>query len=325
MASAQVSAFDAGFQHGVGLFETMHAKGGRVFRLMQHLERLLASARELQLVESLRLDPLADAIDMTLERNRLKDARVRLTLTAGDMNLLAGAVRAASATRAAGGDDAPASASAAAPASLAPTSAAVPASAAAPQNDPTILIHVQPPTRYPDALFEKGVGVRVADARLNMLDAFAGHKTLWYWPRLRELQAAASVGMNEAVWFDVANGLACGCVSNVFLVKDGVVRTPTARGEEVRDAPASGAWRSPVLPGITRAAVLEIAQRLGYAVDRTRLDIGALLAADEVFLTNSSWHVLPVVRVEKSVIANGKPGPVTAAVRDALLREVAGE
>lgn len=289
MASAQVSAFDAGFQHGVGLFETMHAKGGRVYRLMQHLERLLASARELQLVESLRLDPLADAIDMTLERNGLKDARVRLTLTAGDMNLLS-------------------------------TPAAAPA-----QNDPTILIHVQPPTRYPDALFEKGVGVRVADSRLNMLDAFAGHKTLWYWPRLRELQAAASVGMNEAIWFDVANGLACGCVSNVFLVKDGVVRTPTARGEEARDAPASSAWRSPVLPGITRAAVLEIAQQLGHAVDRTRLDIGALLAADEVFLTNSSWHVLPVVRVEKSEIAKGKPGPVTAAVREALLREIAGE
>ncbi len=274
MAQARVSAFDAGFQHGVGLFETMLARGGKVFRLMEHLQRLHASARELQLVETLRLDPLADAVEATLERNGLRDARVRLTLTGGDMNMLAGGKTA---------------------------------------HDPTILIQVQPPTPYPEALFEKGVAVRVADEKLNPLDPFASHKTLWYWPRLRQLQIAAAAGLNEALWFDLANRLACGCVSNVFVVKGGVVGTPHARGESV----AEGA-PSPVLPGVTRAAVLECAQELGYPVERTRLDIGALLDADEVFLTNSSWLVLPVVRVESKEIGSGKPGVMTLALRRAL-------
>jgi branched-subunit amino acid aminotransferase/4-amino-4-deoxychorismate lyase len=274
MAQARVSAFDAGFQHGVGLFETMLARGGRVFRLMEHLQRLHASARELQLVETLRLDPLADAVEATLERNSMKDARVRLTLTGGDMNMLGGGKTA---------------------------------------HDPTILIQVQPPTPYPEALFENGVAVRVADERLNPLDPFAGHKTLWYWPRLRQLQVAAAAGLNEALWFDMANRLACGCVSNVFAVKGGVVRTPLARGEDV-----AGGAPSPVLPGVMRAAVLECAQELGYAVERTRLDIATLLDADEVFLTNSSWMVLPVVRVESKVIGPGKPGVVTQALRGSL-------
>lgn len=276
MDAARVSAFDAGFQHAVGLFETMMARNGRVVRMMDHLARLHGSARELGLVDRLRVEPLADAVEQTLERNGLRDARIRLTLTAGDMNMLA----------------------------------ATPGKV----HDPTILIQVQPPTRYPDALFEQGVGVRVADGRLNMLDPFAGHKTLWYWPRLRELQTAGAAGLNEAVWFDVANGLACGCVSNIVVVKDGVVRTPIARGEE-----AQGALRSPVLPGITRAAAMRCAQQLGYAVDRARLDISHLLQADEVFLTNSSWLALPVVRVEASVIGSGKPGEATMRIRKALL------
>lgn len=294
MDAARVSAFDAGFQHGVGLFETMLARNGRVFRLLEHMERLGASARELQLVDTLRTEALCDAVEAALAHHGMRDARVRLTLTGGDMNLLARSVSC---------DGSGASATA-------PSKAAL-------RHDPTILIQVQPPTPYPSAMFEQGVGVRVADSRLNMLDAFAGHKTLWYWPRLRELQTAAGAGLQEAIWFDVANGLACGCVSNVFVVKEGVVRTPLARGEEVK-----GALRSPVLPGITRAALLALAQELGHAVDRARMDISHLLGADEVFLTNSSWGVLPVVRVEASAIGTGAPGPVTRALRAALLQRV---
>jgi branched-subunit amino acid aminotransferase/4-amino-4-deoxychorismate lyase len=293
MDSARVSAFDAGLQHGVGLFETMLARNGRVFRVLEHMERLRASARELELVDTLRAEALCDAVEATLARSGLGDARIRLTLTGGDMNLLARS--GAGGAGGAGGRD-----------------------ASALRHDPTILIQVQPPTPYPEAMFEQGVGVRVADSRLNMLDAFAGHKTLWYWPRLRELQTAAGAGLQEAIWFDVANGLACGCVSNVFVVKEGVVRTPVARGEEAR-----GALRSPVLPGVTRAEVLTLAQDLGYAVDRARLDISHLLGADEVFLTNSSWGVLPVVRVEASAIGAGKPGEATRRIRGALLERIA--
>ena len=281
MTEATVSAFDAGFQHGVGLFETMAARHGRIFRGLEHMERMRASAKELGLADTLRPEALVDACEATLAANALQHARVRITLTGGDMNLLA---RGTTEVR----------------------------------HDPTVLIHVQPPTPYPPALFEQGIGVRIADAQLNVADPFAGHKTLWYWPRLHALQRAASAGMQEALWFDVTRALSCGCVSNVFLVKDGALVTPVARGEEPKDSP----MRSPVLPGITRAAVLSLAEESGIATRRERVEIEAVLAADEVFLTNSSWHVLPVVRVEQRTIGAGTPGDVTSTLRAALVERI---
>jgi branched-subunit amino acid aminotransferase/4-amino-4-deoxychorismate lyase len=281
MTEATVSAFDAGFQHGVGLFETMAARHGRIFRGLEHMERMRTSAKELGLADTLRPEALVDACEATLAANALQHARVRVTLTGGDMNLLA---RGTTEVR----------------------------------HDPTVLIHVQPPTPYPPALFEQGVGVRIADAQLNVADPFAGHKTLWYWPRLHALQRAASAGMQEALWFDVTRALSCGCVSNVFLVKDGALVTPVARGEEPKDSP----MRSPVLPGITRAAVLSLAEESGIAIRRERVEIEAVLSADEVFLTNSSWHVLPVVRVEQRTIGTGKPGDVTSTLRAALVERI---
>jgi len=249
MPQARISAFDAGFQHGMGLFETMAGRDGRIVRGLEHMERLRRSALELGLCERLRPEALVDACEATMARNGMKDARVRLTVTGGDMNLLA---RTAEEVR----------------------------------HDPTILIQVQPPTAYPPAIFEQGIGVRVADAQLNVADPFAGHKTLWYWPRLAALQHAAAAGMHEALWFDVTRALACGCVSNVFVVKDGV---------------------------------LAAAESSGMAVERCRLDIDALLAADEVFLTNSSWLALPVVRIEQHAVGAGTPGEATRALRAALV------
>jgi len=75
---AQVSVFDAGLQHGVGLFETMLAKNGRVFRVRAHLERLVNSATELRLTQSLNIEPLAEAVQLTLEKNALTEARAEV-------------------------------------------------------------------------------------------------------------------------------------------------------------------------------------------------------------------------------------------------------
>jgi branched-chain amino acid aminotransferase len=186
------------------------------------------------------------------------------------------------------------------------------------RHDPTVLVQVQPPTPYPPALFEQGIGVSIADAQLNVADPFAGHKTLWYWPRLAALQRAAQAGTHEALWFDVTRALACGCVSNVFVVKDGTLRTPVARGEE----PEGEAIRSPVLPGVTRAAVIALAEASGMRVERCRLDVDAVLGADEAFLTNSSWQVLPVVRVEQRAVGAGVPGEATRTLRAALLERI---
>jgi len=266
---ANVSIFDAGFQHGVGLFETMLARHGRVFRLEPHLQRLGDSAELLLLTKRLRLGPLAEAVELTVAESGLDDARVRLTVTGGDLG-------------------------------------AAPAATGRAQ-DATIAVVVQPATEYPDAFFTDGVVARIADGRENPLHPMSGHKTLNYWPRIQALQSAAAAGAGESLWFTVSNHLASGSVSNVFLVKDEQVLTPFARGEE-----HSGSLAAPVLPGITRAAVLELAEGMGLETDRRMLDIEQLLASDEVFLTNSSWGVLPVVGVEREQIGDGSVGPITA-------------
>jgi branched-chain amino acid aminotransferase len=281
-ADARIGYFDGGFQHGIGLFETMLARGGAILRLEAHLERLTASARLLQLFDELRIEPLAEAVQLCLQKSTLRDARIRLTITGGDLGKpFAGA-------NANGG------------------AASVPT--------PTVAIHVQPPTRYPDDFFAKGVSVCVTDARANPFDPFASHKSLAYWPRIQALRAAASAGHGEALWFSIGNRLASGSVSSVFLVKEGKLLAPFARGEEPVGAPPA-----PVLPGCTRAAVIVWAEGAGLTVERRDLSIDDVLGADEIFLTNSSWGVLPVVKVEKAVIGAGVPGPVATRLRERWL------
>ena len=317
---ATVSAFDAGVQHGVGLFETMLANAteaapsGRVFRLAEHLDRLRTSAIELGLMSKLKPRALAEAVDDVVRRSAICSidrpdarARVRVTVTGGDLNMLAAARSDAERT---------------------------------PQNtDPTIVIEATPAQRYPDEMFERGVAVVIAATKANPLNGFEGHKTLNYWWRLRELQLAALAGAGEALVLMITNHVCGGAVSNLFVVKGGHLLTPVARGEE--DA---GALPSPVVPGVTRRAVIDLAAGQRVACQRKVLSINDVLDADELFLTNSSFGVLPVTRVERKPIggdprhgagANGDrsrrggdhpgPGPITRRLRDALAGAVAEE
>lgn len=290
---ATVSAFDAGFVHGVGLFETMLAaplpddpasSAGRVFRVHKHMERMEASARALGMAGALKVRALQELVEHVVERSGLTGpdagpgarARVRLTVSGGDLNMLSS-----------GGQG--------------PT-------------DPGVVVVVQPATRYPAEMFERGVSAVVADVRANPLNPYEGHKTLNYWWRLGALQAAAASGAGEAIILQVTNHVCGGAVSNLFAVHDGSLLTPMCRGEEL-----GGALPSPVLPGVTRGAIIDAAQALRVGVARRLVPIADVLDAQEVFLTNASWGVLPVVRVEGKQIGDGAPGPVTRALREAWL------
>jgi len=276
IGDASISAFDAGFQHGVGLFETIAARGGEPLRLAAHLDRLAESARELRLSERVRTEGLAEAVRATLAASALADARIRVTISGGDLNMLA---------REAGRP-----------------------------GDPTVLVAVQPATRYPPELFERGARISVADARLNPLDPFASHKTLNYWPRLAALQQALRQGCDEALWLSVTNHLCGGSVSSLVVVTGERVLAPLVRGEE----PAGG-LASPVLPGTTRAWLLEHAAAEGMTVERRPLSIDDLLGADEACLLNSSWGVMPVVAVEAAELPSKRPGPIVRAWRERWL------
>ena len=282
--AAMVSAFDAGFTHGVGLFETMSARKNdageiEVVRLLDHIDRIGESAKQLRLSTELRRPALAEAVKRTAQKCGLDRQRIRLTITGGDLNPLAAAK-----------------------------------SGETPRHDPTILIVAQPATVYPEQMFEQGVVAALADMKVNPLDPMSSHKTLNYWGRLGELQNASAKGAAEALVFQVTNHLAGGCVSSAILVKDGQIFTPVVRGEE-----SPGGLPSPVLPGVTRAEVLDCARRLGIETTSRMLTIDDVLKADELMLTNSSWGILPVVRVEAQNIAGGEVGEITKKLREELV------
>ena len=108
-----------------------------------------------------------------------------------------------------------------------------------------------------------GVMVSIAGGRVNPYDFSAGHKTLNYWSRLLNLQMAAMQQCGESLWLTPSATVAGGSVSNIFIVQDGGLYTPAARGEEEINSEPSA-----VLPGITRNVVLEIAKELGVGVQK---------------------------------------------------------
>ncbi|MCK5434633.1 MAG: aminotransferase class IV, partial [Dehalococcoidales bacterium] len=81
-SQASISALDYGFLYGYGLFETMRAYGGRVFRLDNHLRRLARSAEVLGLpIGTLNLE---DAVMDTIQANQLSEARIRIAISIGE-------------------------------------------------------------------------------------------------------------------------------------------------------------------------------------------------------------------------------------------------
>ena len=179
------------------------------------------------------------------------------------------------------------------------------------RRQPTLLITATRLQPYPPDYYKAGVMVVLCPFRQNVTDPTCGHKTTSYYPRLLALNFAKQRRAAEALWFTTDNRLAEGCVSNVFLVKDSVLYTPPAE--------------TPVLPGIARKAVLELAREQAVESAEKDLVINDLLDADEVFLTNVIMEVLPVVAVEKSVIGDGTVGRVTRKLREGFLATVERE
>jgi len=161
----------------------------------------------------------------------------------------------------------------------------------------TLLITATELVPYPDEYYQKGVTVVLTDRRQNAQNPLNRHKTTNYFARLLALNEARRKKAGEALWFTTDNYLAEGCISNVFVVKDGVVCTP--------------GLDTPVLPGIMRSMVIKAAATEGITVKEDPLTISELLGADEVFLTNVIMGVLPVIGVEAKTIGTGKPGAVS--------------
>lgn len=171
------------------------------------------------------------------------------------------------------------------------------------QEGPTVIVECQPlPLRERAALFRDGIRIVTPSVRRTAPEALSPRaKTQNY---LNLLQADLEVqALDPGAWailLDAEGHLAEGMGSNLFLVRDGMLVTPRERF---------------VLPGVSRAVVIELAGRHGVACQEADLDLYDALTADECFLTSTSLCLCPVSRINGQPIA--APGPVTRRLTDA--------
>jgi branched-chain amino acid aminotransferase len=165
------------------------------------------------------------------------------------------------------------------------------------KRQPILLITATEFKPYPAEFYKNGVLVVLSPYRQNPAEPIYGHKTTSYFSRILALKLAREKGATEALWFTIDNRLAEGCVSNVFLVKNSIIYSPPID--------------TPVLAGVARKTIFQIASKNSIEFVEKNLYIADLLEADEVFITNVIMQVMPVVQVEKHTVADGKIGPVT--------------
>jgi len=171
-----------------------------------------------------------------------------------------------------------------------------------------LTVHDMPPAA---PIAARAVRVRVAEGRRNEFAPTAGVKTLSYADNIVALSQARAAGADDALFLDTAGHLSEATASNIFLVSGSMLRTP----------PRSCG----ILPGVTRAAVLELAAALQLAAREEVLETRDLADADEAFLTSAIRGIAPIASADDRSLPNGAPGPITARLAAALDDLVARE
>lgn len=155
---------------------------------------------------------------------------------------------------------------------------------------------------YPRELYETGMKViSAATVRSHPLAIPAQAKSLNYLNNILAKIEALDSGVAEAIMYNHEGYVAEASADNVLIVKDGVIHTP---------APEAGA-----LSGITRGIVIELARQENIQVVEKNLTRFDLYVADEFFLTGTGAEIIGVVEIDKRVIGDGKPGPITNLLR----------
>lgn len=163
---------------------------------------------------------------------------------------------------------------------------------------PSMFIIASSISLYPKEHYEKGLAVITCATRRPAPGALMPQvKSLNYLNNIMAKVEAIQSGALEAVMLNEQGYVAECTGDNLFLLKGGVLHTP-----QVSDG---------ALDGITRRVILELADQLGVPkVERslTRYDI---YTSDECFLTGTAAEVIPVVSLDRRVIGDGNPGPLT--------------
>jgi branched-chain amino acid aminotransferase len=166
--------------------------------------------------------------------------------------------------------------------------------------DPMVVIIVVPLVLLSEGIYQQGVPVVVSSLRRG--GRFADIKTGSLIQQVLARREAESKGAFEAILLTPEGKLSDGITSNIYMVRDGKLLTPS------HDAG--------IVEGITRGVVLDLAREAGMEVIEGFFEVADIAIADEMFLTSSTREVVPIVSVEGNPIGNGRPGPVTKQLLD---------
>ncbi len=167
---------------------------------------------------------------------------------------------------------------------------------------PTAVIITKEFAPYPAWMHEKGISLRVVRARTNEYSPVTNIKSLNYLNNIVARTEAKNKGADEAILMNTRGHIAEAATSNIFLVKGNKVSTPSV---------ASG-----ILPGVTRRCVIGLAYALGLSVREGVVTYKELMGSDEVFLTNSLFEIIPVVKIDGRKIGGSKPGRLTSILAE---------
>jgi branched-chain amino acid aminotransferase len=159
---------------------------------------------------------------------------------------------------------------------------------------------------------EKGIDVCVSSWRRpapDTLPTVAKSGGNYLGSQLIKLEALAA-GYVEGIALDAFGNISEGSGENIFLVRENTVFTP----------PISAA----ILPGVTRSSIITIAKDMGYTVVEMNLPREMLFTVEEAFFTGTAAEITPIRSVDKIVIGEGKPGPVTLELQKAFFDIVLG-
>jgi len=265
--------------YGLGVFEGIRAyeqPDGKpaVFRLPEHIDRLFESAHICMIEVPYTRQQVTDACLETIQINNLENAYLRPIIYIGYGKLGLGTTT--NPTR-------------------------------------TVVAAFEWGAYLGDEGLKKGIRCMVSSFRCGNVDGTMSKGKICgqYTTSILANREAVKCGFDEALMLDQHGLLAEGSGENVFVIKDGIVRTP----------PLSAS----ILAGITRASAITLARELGYDVREEQVTRDQLWVADEIFLTGTAAEVTPVREVDHRQIGSGEPGPITRRVQDHFFAVVRGK
>lgn len=176
-------------------------------------------------------------------------------------------------------------------------------------SNPQVIIIVDSITLYPDSFYEEGLELVTASTIRNHPAALSPRvKSLNYLNNIMAKMEGLKAGCMETLMLNHKGEVAECTGDNLFVVRRGRLITPPS------DAG--------ILEGITRGAVLELAQEAGIETAEEPLTRHDIYIAEECFLTGSAAEVVAVVKLDDRTIGSGKPGPITNQLNEAFRRLV---